>query len=1010
MGQKIVVVPTNKGLKKDVTPFNVDNDSFPVLINAYQWRGRIKRKRGTSLLGRLVRAYDSTELEYNQGSSTITLTTEGDVNILTSFNLESGGALVPSTVIITDTTTSTVYTDNGTGGFTPVSGTLTIDYATGILYYSSGYYTHVISVAFSYYPQLPVMGLRDFNPTSSQFPQKIGFDTTYSYKISTSFPYTIYDVSWYKNPLTSGGYTQRTHPSFTTWNGQDYQQFWTVNYQGALWATNGLNVPFDASQFGMQYKVISAITYVGNVATITFSSNHGLFVGDFLFINEVLGITGINFQTGYVTVNVNPTQVKVTFPDATLGGSYTSGGIAQYLTNRSDYNVDCIRWYDGDPTTDGDPTLSTGKGWVNFMPPLSIQDFSISDLPPAIYYLVGAKMIIPFKDRLLFLGPVVQTSAAGSQVYLPDTIVYSRNGTPYYTCSYTNSPTAGVDNPISATNEYTPLLVPNNQTAVPNSWFEDTTGFGGYISAGISQPIITAAPNEDVLIIGFSNIQARLIYSGNDIVPFTFYQINSELGSASTFSAVIMDQGIISRGNRGFIITSQQEAQRIDLDIPDEVFQINITNNGNERFTAIRDYINEWIYFTYPSNDETVFYPDQTLLYNYRSNSWALFKESYTTYGQFTPNTGSYTWATIGSVYSTWSEWNDPWNSGTTTALQTRVIAGNQQGFIVFRDVGTGEANSLSITTVTITRYIDTITKSNPCEITVSFGNDFVVGQQIYISGILGMTQLNGVTAIITAVTPLDPVTTTLTINVDSSSYTTYISGGTVEPLENIYSPNHGLNEGDFIIINNCISSIDNLLNGVIYQVSTVTENGFTTYPLISNDPFLVIDYVGSGTITRLYIPFIQTRQFPVSWEMGRKTRIGTQQYLLSKTDKSQITLYIYLSQDADNPYNFGTVVPEQEPENSSLVYSTVLYTCPESTNLGLTPANTNLQMPTASTQQQIWHRINTSLIGDTVQLGFTISEDQMFSVDENGVPINATAEVELHGFILDVTPSMLLS
>ena len=60
MGEKLVVGPFKKGLQNNVLPFLVDNDAFPTLINAYQWRGRIKRKRGTQLLNRLKRYFDST--------------------------------------------------------------------------------------------------------------------------------------------------------------------------------------------------------------------------------------------------------------------------------------------------------------------------------------------------------------------------------------------------------------------------------------------------------------------------------------------------------------------------------------------------------------------------------------------------------------------------------------------------------------------------------------------------------------------------------------------------------------------------------------------------------------------------------------------------------------------------------------------------------------------------------------------------------------------------------------
>ena len=59
MGEKIIVGPINRGLRTDRTPFVIDNDSFPTLINAYQWRGRVKRKRGTDFLVRLTRYFNS---------------------------------------------------------------------------------------------------------------------------------------------------------------------------------------------------------------------------------------------------------------------------------------------------------------------------------------------------------------------------------------------------------------------------------------------------------------------------------------------------------------------------------------------------------------------------------------------------------------------------------------------------------------------------------------------------------------------------------------------------------------------------------------------------------------------------------------------------------------------------------------------------------------------------------------------------------------------------------------
>ncbi len=943
MGEKIVVGPINKGQRTDRTPFVIDNDSFPVLINAYQWRGRVKRKRGTTLLNRLSRYFNSSSTVYSS-TATISFDLSGNANLITGFSLttlSANAAIVPGSVTITGAVGPTVYTDPTVDGYltpTGTGGVNTINYATGAILIPAQAGSTATAI-FIYYPNLPVMGLRDFITTTLPYPGTLAFDTVYSYNIVTAFPYTVYDVSFYKNPITAtySGYTQKTLVTPTTWNGEDYQQFWTVNYQGALWATNGIEIPFTTTNIGMQYNTITA---VGGIvagppasATITTTTNHGLSIGDFVFINEIVGMTGINFQTGYVTAVPAVNQITVTFPNATLGGAWSSGGIVQYLTNRSDTSRDCIRWYDGDPT-DGsatNPSLTGRLGWVNFCPPLSQGDYSISDLPADQYYLVGARMIIPFKDRLLFLGPIVQTSSANSQVYLQDTVIYSQNGTPYYTASYTNTPSAAADTPTSITNIFNPILVPTNQTATPTAYFEDQTGFGGFISAGLDYPITTASFNGDVIIVGFfNNFQTKLVYSGNDIVPFNFFIVNSELGSASTFSAINMDKGVLTRGGRGFVITNQTDSQRFDLEVPDSVFQINLTDNGNERVCSQRDFINEWVYFTYPSIQWNDKFPNQTLQYNYRDNSWATFNECYTTYGTFRRRTG-FTWASVGTVYPTWGSWNSPWSSGASTLLNPDVIAGNQQGFIIFRDTGTtNESNS------------------------------------IYISNITSNT---------------------------------------------VTSPNHGLNRGDYIVIDDVLGTIGSSVNGKIFSVGVpLGVNTFTINPTVTTGT-----YLGGGVIKRMYVPFIQTKQFPVAWDLGRKTRLGPQQYLLSTTDRSQITLLIYLSQSGNNAFNQGPIIPTPGSTNSGLIYDTVLYTCPESANLGLTPANTNLQMLSVinstgtnadSPSEQIWHRVSTSLIGDTVQVALTMSDTQMRDEDFT----NQFSEVEVHSMIFDVSPASLLS
>ena len=148
MPDKVIIGPISKGLRNDVTPFNVDNDSFPTLINAYQWRGRIKRKRGTSPLTRLNRYFNSTNISYSS-TATILLDGSGVGNLLTGFSLQATGNIIPVTVTITDTVSGPVYTDPIMDGTLSPSGS--IIYSTGSITIAAAA-GNTVNATFSYYP------------------------------------------------------------------------------------------------------------------------------------------------------------------------------------------------------------------------------------------------------------------------------------------------------------------------------------------------------------------------------------------------------------------------------------------------------------------------------------------------------------------------------------------------------------------------------------------------------------------------------------------------------------------------------------------------------------------------------------------------------------------------------------------------------------------------------------------------------------------------------------------
>jgi hypothetical protein len=237
--------------------------------------------------------------------------------------------------------------------------------------------------------------------------------------------------------------------------------------------------------------------------------------------------------------------------------------------------------------------------------------------------------------------------------------------------------------------------------------------------------------------------QFKLVFTGDDSLPFQIQRVNSELGSQATFTAVPLDTGVVSIGTYGIALTTQYSSQRIDLPIPDQVFDIGYENSGTFRTTGMRDFRNEFIYFTYTPQERSDVFPTRTLLWNYRDSTWATFDENYTHYGNYRAHT-SFTWATL--PFRTWESWTLPWNFGGSSANYPNVIGGNQQGFVMIKDRGTREDTS---------QYISNVTFGNPIEIT-SPNHCLLDGDYIEIDGMIFAGASNVLNGAIYQITRID--------------------------------------------------------------------------------------------------------------------------------------------------------------------------------------------------------------------------------------------------------------
>ena len=263
--------------------------------------------------------------------------------------------------------------------------------------------------------------------------------------------------------------------------------------------------------------------------------------------------------------------------------------------------------------------------------------------------VLQARIIIPFKNRLILMNVVENTGAApGVNTQYQNRIRFSQNGNPVAT----------------------------------DSFYEDIPGKGGYIDAPTQEQIISAEFVRDRLLVFFERSSYELVYTGNEILPFRFQKINDSLGVESTFSVVPFDDKVFGVGDVGVHATSSGYMERIDDQIPDFVRSIRNDNNATKRVHGIRDYSSEVIYWTF--NNFSTTFPDSVALYNYKNKTWAFFEDSFTCFGYINTFESRVWQASLG----TWRTFEDRWSSGGFRKGALSTIAGNQKGWVFVIDRG----------------------------------------------------------------------------------------------------------------------------------------------------------------------------------------------------------------------------------------------------------------------------------------------------------------------------------
>jgi hypothetical protein len=451
--------------------------------------------------------------------------------------------------------------------------------------------------------------------------------------------------------------------SGATWDGTDSDFFWGTNYRGS-----------DAAQrlFFVTNFVVSAgspMRYIDSSAWNVFQPILGGAVKNEVLTSSLASgsvsygpasLTNLPIVEGTVVITVSEneaTKDDIIFRDTPKNGTLVSSGL----------NSGTINYTTGEINLTINPPLPGSGTWK----------------VTAVYsqagtLLISARILIPYYGRLLALN-TWEGISVGSAVNIFNRCRFSQIG-----------------NPIQQ-----------------DAWRSDTFGKGGFVDAPTNEEIVSATFYKNTIIVSFERSTWRLQYLGEYGLPFVWERISSDFGSESTFSAVLFDSGVLTVGDKAIVGSSGGDVQRIDLDIPDQVYRFRNSDDGPKRVYGIRDFRKELVYWTYPDYDDfqiptTQYFPNRTLLYNYKNNTYAFFRNTVTCFGNF-QYPANITWDRL-DVF--WDNPNVFWDDG-VQAQMPLIASGNQQGFCHFygySDVESGadstidalDQESLSITNVTV--------------------------------------------------------------------------------------------------------------------------------------------------------------------------------------------------------------------------------------------------------------------------------------------------------------------
>jgi len=277
----------------------------------------------------------------------------------------------------------------------------------------------------------------------------------------------------------------------------------------------------------------------------------------------------------------------------------------------------------------------------------------------------------------------------------------------------------------------------------------------------------------DFMVINFQRSTWTLEKTRDAFNPYFIRKIPSVLGTDASFSSVSWSGEVKSIGKTGMITTDGRQSKRFDNNFPfftqDDVNQVDfdLIYGGFDR-------ANEQFLFAYRSNtsDLTSVTQDKVLVYNYKESTFSINDQRFSVFGESDSGL-NLAWDDIDETYNpSWArmdETEEVWNKIGVGEATQKTLAGDNLGFIyeINRDF-----DDYYVSITGITKATSAVVSVAECALQV--------GDRVILNNVVGMTEINEKIATI-----LTATTTSLTLDIDSTIFGTWVSGGSVSKLIN---------------------------------------------------------------------------------------------------------------------------------------------------------------------------------------------------------------------------------